>query len=75
MSDLINAPEVARLCGINETTVRKNATNGSLGFKGVRIGGLWKFSRAEILEHLQKLKNQATKQQQTTKKEVKKWKC
>lgn len=57
MSDLINAPEVARLCGINETTVRKNATNGSLGFKGVRIGGLWKFSRAEVLEHLQKMKN------------------
>jgi excisionase family DNA binding protein len=57
MSDLINAPEVARLCGVNETTIRKNATNGSLGFKGVKIGGLWKFSRAEILEHLQKLKN------------------
>jgi len=57
MGDLINAPEVARLCGVNETTIRKNATNGTLGFKGVRIGGLWKFSRAEVLEHLQKLKN------------------
>lgn len=56
MSDLINAPEAARLCGINETTIRKNATNGRLGFKGVRIGGLWKFSKAEILAHLEKIK-------------------
>ena len=61
MSDLINAPEVARLCGVNETTIRKNATNGSLGFKGVRIGGLWKFSKTEVLEHLQKMKNQTTR--------------
>lgn len=56
MSDLINAPEVARLCGIDATTVRKNAENGKLGFKGVRIGGLWKFSKTEILEHLNKTK-------------------
>lgn len=56
MKNLINAPEVARLCGINATTVRKNATNGSLGFKGIRIGGLWKFSRVEVLEHLEKMK-------------------
>ena len=56
MKDLINTPEVARLCGVNETTIRKNAANGSLGFKGVRIGGLWKFSKTEVLEHLKKIK-------------------
>ena len=56
MSDLINAPEVAKLCGLDATTIRKNATNGKLGFKGVRIGGLWKFSKTEILEHLKKMK-------------------
>lgn len=54
--DFINAPEVARLCGVDVTTIRKNATNGTLGFKGIRIGGLWKFSRADVLEHLQKIK-------------------
>lgn len=56
MSDLINAPEVAKLCGLDATTIRKNATNGKLGFKGVRIGGLWKFSKTEILGHLKKMK-------------------
>lgn len=57
MNDLINAPEVARLCGVDATTIRKNATNGSLGFKGIRIGGLWKFSKSEVLAYLQRLKN------------------
>lgn len=56
MNDWINAPQVAKLCGINATTVRHNATNGKLGFKGVRIGGLWKFSRSDVLEHLRKIK-------------------
>ena len=54
--DLINAPEVARMCGVDATTIRDNATNGKLGFKGIRIGGLWKFSRAAVLKHLEGLK-------------------
>lgn len=57
MNDLINAPEVAKLCGVDATTIRKNAINGTLGFKGIRIGGLWKFSKSEILAYLQRLKN------------------
>jgi excisionase family DNA binding protein len=50
--NLLSAQEVAKLLGINETTVRLNAKNGKLPFHCLRVGSLWKFPKDEVMQFL-----------------------
>ena len=49
---LISAQELAKILGVNETTVRKNAAKGTYPFRTVRVGSLWKFADEEVYEYV-----------------------
>ena len=46
----LSAQQVAKILGINESTVRINAGKGKFGFSSVRVGSLWKFPEDEVME-------------------------
>lgn len=50
--ELMSTKQVAELFGVDETTIRDNAAKGTLGFRAIRIGGLWKFPKKEVMKHL-----------------------
>lgn len=50
--ELLSTKQVAALCGVDVTTIRDNAAKGTLGFRAIRIGGLWKFPKDEVMRHL-----------------------
>lgn len=49
---LLTAQQVAKLLGVNETTVRINASKGRLGFRHIKVGSLWKFPEDEVYEYI-----------------------
>lgn len=49
---LLTAQQVAKLLGVNETTVRINASKGRLGFRHIKVGSLWKFPEDEVYEYV-----------------------
>lgn len=48
----ITAKEVAKILGVNESTVRINAAKGRLGFRHIKVGSLWKFPEDEVYEYV-----------------------
>lgn len=50
--EFLSVAEVAKLFGINETTVRRNARTNSFPFSSIRVGGLWKFPKDEIYNYI-----------------------
>lgn len=48
----LSAPEVAKILGVDQTTVRANAAKNRLGFRCVRVGKLWKFPAEEVYEYV-----------------------
>lgn len=49
---LLSAKEVAKILGINETTVRVNARAGKFPFRTLRVGALWKFPEEDVMKFL-----------------------
>jgi excisionase family DNA binding protein len=49
---LLSAKEVAKLLGINQTTVRVNAGKGAYPFRSLRVGALWKFPEEDVMKFL-----------------------
>ena len=49
---LLSAQEVAKVLGVNQTTVRMNAKNGKYPFRYIRVGSLWKFPEDEVMQFL-----------------------
>lgn len=49
---LLTAQQVAKLLGVNETTVRSNAAKDRLGFRAFRVGSLWRFPANEVYEYV-----------------------
>lgn len=49
---LLSAKEVAKLLGINQTTVRVNASRGTYPFRSLRVGALWKFPEEDVMKFL-----------------------
>lgn len=47
---LLDVPTVARLTGLNQKAVRDNLSRGV--FKGVKLGGVWRVNRDELMEKL-----------------------
>lgn len=48
----LSAPEVAKILGVDQTTIRANAAKNRLGFRCVRVGKLWKFPAEEVYEYV-----------------------
>jgi excisionase family DNA binding protein len=49
--ELLSTQEVAKVLGIHESTVRLWATKGNMPFKAIKIGKLWKFQKADVMQY------------------------